>query len=78
MVAKFPTSVQSARYPASRPGAKCRMRARTNLGFNKCVTVKMAPRRMQIPPTTKYAMPKNGFLPPITVLVLRTIDLVPL
>lgn len=54
------------------------MRAETDLGLSKCVTVKMAPRRMQMPPTTKYAIPRNGFLPPMTVLVLRTMDLVPL
>lgn len=54
------------------------MRAWTDLGLSKCVTVKMAPRRIQMPPTTKYAIPRNGFLPPMTVLVLSTMDLVPL
>lgn len=54
------------------------LRQGTDLGFSKCVTVKIAPRRIQIPPTTRYAIPRNGFLPPMTVLVLRTMDLVPL
>ncbi|KAI7506299.1 hypothetical protein KC367_g110 [Hortaea werneckii] len=42
-----------------------------------CVTVNMAPSRMQSPPTTMYAMPRNGFLPPMTVWVDRSSDLVP-
>jgi hypothetical protein len=41
------------------------------------VTVKRAPRTTQIPPTTTYAIPRKGFLPPMTVPVLITIDLVP-
>jgi len=32
---------------------------------------------MQRPPTTTYAMPKKGFLPPITVRVEMRMDLVP-
>jgi hypothetical protein len=47
------------------------------LGRIKWVTVKMAPSTMQIPPTTTYAIPKKGFLPPITLFVVNTIDLVP-
>ena len=47
------------------------------LGLTSCVTVNMAPSRMQSPPTTMYAMPRNGFLPPMTVWVDRSSDLVP-
>lgn len=32
----------------------------------------MNPKQMQSEPTTKYAIPKNGFLPPIQVAVLIT------
>lgn len=50
----------------------------TYLGLMRWVTVKMAPRTMQSPPTTTYAMPRKGFLPPITVRVEMTMDFVPL
>lgn len=36
-----------------------------------------APRTIQIPPTTTYAMPRNGFLPPMTVRVEIIMDFVP-
>lgn len=36
------------------------------------------PRRIHIPPTTTYAMPKKGLRPPMTVRVLMMTDLVPL
>lgn len=36
------------------------------------------PRRIHIPPTTTYAMPKKGLRPPMTVRVLMTMDFVPL
>ena len=49
----------------------------TNLGLNKCLTAKIAPRSTHSPPTTIYAIPKNGFFPPMTVVVEITIDLVP-
>jgi len=39
--------------------------------------VKRVPRTTQIPATATYAMPKEGFLPPTTVRVVRTMDLVP-
>jgi hypothetical protein len=35
------------------------------------------PIRKQNDPTTKYATPKKGFLPPIKLTVEKTIDLVP-
>jgi hypothetical protein len=41
------------------------------------VRVKIVPSRMQRPPTTTYAMPKKGFLPPMTVRVEIRMDLVP-
>lgn len=44
----------------------------------RCVAVKMAPRRMQTPPTAMYAIPRKLLRPPITVRVVRRIDLVPL
>lgn len=43
----------------------------------RCVTVNRAPRTIHIPPTTTYAMPRNGFFPPITVRVDMTMDFVP-
>jgi hypothetical protein len=49
----------------------------TYLGFTRCVRVKTVPSKMQRPPTTTYAMPKKGFLPPITVRVEMRMDLVP-
>jgi hypothetical protein len=49
----------------------------TNLGLMRCATVKTAPSRMQMPPTTTYAIPMNGFLPPMTVVVVMTMDFVP-
>lgn len=39
--------------------------------------VKSAPRTMQTPPTTTYAIPIKGFWPPITVRVEISIDFVP-
>jgi hypothetical protein len=42
------------------------------------VTVNKAPRTLNKPPTTRYAMPRKGFLPPMTVLVEIRIDFVPL
>lgn len=50
----------------------------TYLGLSKWVMVNSTPRRIHIPPTTTYAIPRNGFRPPMMVLVLMTIDLVPL
>jgi hypothetical protein len=44
----------------------------------RCVARNTAPNKMQIPPTTRYAIPRNGFLPPMTVRVEMRIDLVPL
>jgi hypothetical protein len=49
----------------------------TYLGFIKCVAVNIAPRRIHNPPTTIYAIPRNGFFPPMTVLVVIKIDFVP-
>lgn len=49
----------------------------TYLGLMRCVTVNRVPRRIQMPPTATYAMPRKGFLPPITVRVDITIDFVP-
>ena len=49
----------------------------THLGFTRCVSVKTVPSRMQRPPTTTYAMPRKGFLPPMIVRVEMRIDLVP-
>ena len=46
-------------------------------GLMRCVIVKRVPRTMQIPPTATYAIPRKGFLPPITVRVDMTIDFVP-
>jgi hypothetical protein len=54
------------------------MRRITDLGLMRCVARNTAPSKMQRPPTTRYAMPKNGFLPPITVRVEIKMDLVPL
>ena len=39
--------------------------------------MKIVPSTMQMPPTAKYAIPRNGFLPPMTVRVDMTIDFVP-
>lgn len=50
----------------------------TDLGLMRCVARNTAPSKMQRPPTTMYAMPKNGFLPPMTVRVEIKMDLVPL
>jgi hypothetical protein len=50
----------------------------TYLGLIKWVMVKTTPRRIHMPPTTTYAIPRNGLRPPITVRVVRMIDLVPL
>ena len=36
-----------------------------------------APRTTQMPPTTTYAIPRNGFFPPMTVRVEINIDFVP-
>jgi hypothetical protein len=49
-----------------------------DLGLMRWVARKIAPSRMQRPPTTMYAMPRKGFLPPMTVRVEMRIDLVPL
>jgi len=39
---------------------------------------KMKPRRIQIDPTTRYAMPRKGFLPPSHDVVVRIILFAPL
>ena len=48
------------------------------LGLIKWVAVNSAPSMIQSPPTTMYAIPRNGFRPPITVRVDISIDFVPL
>jgi hypothetical protein len=50
----------------------------TNLGRMRCVAVKIAPRRIQTPPTAMYAIPKKLLRPPMTVRVVKSTDLVPL
>ncbi len=73
MVSEFPgrllDSVQRPSYGYGKGGA-C-------LGLIMCVTVKTTPRSMHMPPTTTYAIPRKGFLPPITVRVEMIIDFVP-
>jgi hypothetical protein len=63
-------------WPA-RSGLRSDVRISTNLGLIKCVAVKSAPRTMQMPPTTTYAMPRKGFLPPMMVRVESRMDFVP-
>ena len=43
----------------------------------RCAPVNKAPRTIQSPPTTTYAMPRNGFLPPMTVRVEMMMAFVP-
>ncbi len=70
VIAKFPESVSV--------GWKALWNIRlTNLGLMRWATMNKAPSSTQIPPTTTYAIPRNGFFPPITVRVEITIDLVP-
>lgn len=52
-------------------------REMTNLGLIKCVTVNKAPSTTQMPLTTTYAIPRKGFLPPMTVRVEMMMDFVP-
>lgn len=40
--------------------------------------MKMAPRIMHTPPTVMYAIPRKLLRPPMTVRVVRSMDLVPL
>lgn len=49
-----------------------------DLGLMRCVARNTTPSKRQRPPTTRYAMPRNGFLPPMTVRVEIRMDLVPL
>lgn len=46
--------------------------------FDEMRRSEQAPRRMQRLPITIYAMPRNGFFPPMTVRVEMSISLVPL
>jgi hypothetical protein len=48
------------------------------LGRIRCLNVRPNPSSIHSPPTTKYAIPRKGFLPPINETVEKTIDLVPL
>lgn len=57
--------------------AVVRRGAETYRGLMRCATVNNAPRTTQMPPTTTYAMPRNGFFPPMTVRVEIKIDFVP-
>ena len=47
-------------------------------GLIRCAIVKNTPKTMQRPPTTTYAIPRNEFLPPITVRVEIRMDFWPL
>lgn len=76
MVAKFSTIWISGR--GSFGNGESWSGGETNRGRMRCVAVKMAPRRMQTPPTAMYAIPKKLLRPPMTVRVVRTTDLVPL
>jgi hypothetical protein len=82
VVTKFPVIVATGQqtrssFVSSQIGALQRCETLTNLGLIKCVAVKSAPRTMQMPPTTTYAIPRKGFFPPMTVRVESRIDLVP-
>jgi hypothetical protein len=58
-------------------GPNAEILSESHLGFMRCAIVKATPSRIHKPPTTTYAIPRNGFRPPITVRVEITMDLVP-
>lgn len=58
--------------------AHAQKKIETYRGLIRCVAVNITPSRTHKPATMTYAIPKNGFLPPITVRVLIRIPFVPL